>query len=217
MPRPRKIREEDLIDAAVRVIDRSGLFGFTLAKVAREAGVTAPLLMQRFGSKRGLLLALTDATAPEIDAAFARAAKENASALVALHEALVALSQPTTPRALANGLAFLRLDVTDPAFHDRARRFLQALHKATRALLDKAVKRGELRRCDTDALARAIEVAYNGSLLSWAIRQDGSAEEALRRDVEATLASLRTKRRGRAAPTRPARRPPAAARPSRGK
>ena len=58
MARPRKHTDEAIIAAAGRVIGRSGP-GFTLAEVAAEAGVAAGTLVHRFGSKHGLLVAMT--------------------------------------------------------------------------------------------------------------------------------------------------------------
>ena len=46
--------------AAQRAMSRLGPGELTLADIAGEAGVTAGLLVQRFGSKRELLLALAE-------------------------------------------------------------------------------------------------------------------------------------------------------------
>ena len=56
MARPRTISDEELIAATVRVMSRLGPVKMTLAAVAEEAGVTAATLVQRFGSKRRLML-----------------------------------------------------------------------------------------------------------------------------------------------------------------
>jgi len=185
--RTRGVSNEDLLAATARVIDRAGPITFTLAEVAKEAGVTAPLLIQRFDTKRGLLLALAESAPASVEAAFAKARADHKRALDALHAALVALSQPTTPRAIANGLAFLQIDVTDAAFRTRALKWFDALRVGVRALIEDAVKSKELKKVDADELARAIEVAYNGSILSWALRQDGSCEAALKRDIDALI------------------------------
>ena len=61
MARPRKISDERMVQAAGAVIERLGP-SFTLADVAKEAGIAAGTLVQRFGSKHGLLVAMTRAT-----------------------------------------------------------------------------------------------------------------------------------------------------------
>ena len=56
-PRPRKAEDADVFAAVVRIMKRVGPAELTLRAIAAEAGVTAAALVQRFGSKRALLLA----------------------------------------------------------------------------------------------------------------------------------------------------------------
>jgi AcrR family transcriptional regulator len=55
--RPRQNTDVEIPQAAFRAIARLGPTRLTLADVAEEAGVTPAALVQRFGSKRALLLA----------------------------------------------------------------------------------------------------------------------------------------------------------------
>ncbi len=55
--RPRTITDEAILAALARAISRVGPARLTLADVAAEAGIAAPTIAQRFGSKRHLLLA----------------------------------------------------------------------------------------------------------------------------------------------------------------
>jgi AcrR family transcriptional regulator len=52
-------RREDLLDAAVRVIRRDGP-GVAVEDVAREVGVSRPILYRYFGDRRGLHLAVSE-------------------------------------------------------------------------------------------------------------------------------------------------------------
>jgi AcrR family transcriptional regulator len=70
-PRPRKVSDEEALAAAHRVMQRLGPSEITLAAIADEAGVTAGPLVQRFGSKRALLLALAAGAASWVPAMFA--------------------------------------------------------------------------------------------------------------------------------------------------
>ena len=56
-PRRRKAEDADVFAAMGRVMRRVGPADLTLAAIAAEAGVTAGALVQRFGSKRQLILA----------------------------------------------------------------------------------------------------------------------------------------------------------------
>ena len=59
-PRPRKASDAEVFAAAGRVMARVGPAQLTLAQIAGEAGLTAGALVQRFGSKRELLVALSN-------------------------------------------------------------------------------------------------------------------------------------------------------------
>lgn len=55
--RPRSVPDEALLDAALAVMRRAGPDGVTFAAVSAASGLAAATLVQRFGSKRGLLRA----------------------------------------------------------------------------------------------------------------------------------------------------------------
>ncbi|WP_312877477.1 helix-turn-helix domain-containing protein [Lentzea indica] len=65
MARPRTITDERILAAVAAVIDRRGP-EFTVADVAAEAGVSVGAVAKRFGSKSGLLQALTRAGTEEV-------------------------------------------------------------------------------------------------------------------------------------------------------
>ena len=59
-PRPRTVSDQAILAATARVIGDLGPAKLTLARVASEVGLAPATLVQRFGSKRGLLLALAE-------------------------------------------------------------------------------------------------------------------------------------------------------------
>ena len=205
-PRPRTIADADVLAAAQRAIGRLGPARLTLAHVAREAGLAPATLVQRFGSKRGLLLALVQTGIDSVDACFAAVRGAHRSPLAALIAAATDMTRHIkSPEELANGLAFLQMDVSDPAFHrlavDNSRRMLAGY----RRLVEEAVAAGELVRCDTARLARAIGAVSGGSLLGWAILRQGSAERWVKADLMTLLEPYR-----RRLPRRPRTRDPRA-------
>src|SRR3954471_14705521 len=56
--RPREERREQLLDAALRVIDTRGFGGLTIEGVAREADLAKSVVYDSFGGREGLLKAL---------------------------------------------------------------------------------------------------------------------------------------------------------------
>jgi AcrR family transcriptional regulator len=185
--RPRTVADDAVLDAAARLIGRVGPARLTLAHVAEEAGLSPATLVQRFGSKRGLLLAVARR---RVDFGAA-----GATPIGALLAGLVALAAPVrTPEALANNLAFLQVDLADAEFHAEAVAHFTALREHVEALLRDAIDAGELERVEVARLAETVVTAYNGALITWAVLREGSLEDWLRRQVEAVLAPYATRR-----------------------
>lgn len=186
--RPRTASDDDILRAAFRVVTRLGPGGLTLAEVAKEIGLSAAALVQRFGSKRGLLLALAGTGSEGVARRFHDARSARSSPLAALTEAMTDMTAfASTPEALANHLAFFQLDLRDPDFHRLALDHARALRHEVRSALTAAVDAGELNACDTDRLSRAVEVTYNGSLMTWAVHRHGQVSEWFRSDLELLL------------------------------
>jgi len=57
---PAEARRRAVLDTACRVFSRSSYRGATTAEIAREAGISEPILYRHFGSKRDLYLACLD-------------------------------------------------------------------------------------------------------------------------------------------------------------
>lgn len=192
--RPRTVSDEAILAALARAISRVGPARLTLAGVAAEAGIAAPTIAQRFGSKRNLLLAFAARAPGRIPESFARARAAHATPLAALlSDPLGATRAMDTADALAHHLAFLQLELADPEFHQHVLQHAQVAREQIRLLLDAAVEYGELRPCDTTALARAIHVAYNGALITWATFREGSLGSHLRHELEFILRPFRVR------------------------
>lgn len=191
-PRPRTVSDDDILAAAYRAMSKVTPTRFTLADVAREVGLAPATLVQRFGSKRGLLLALAAQSAESMDACFDAVRQAHASPLDALFDAATTMARfSTSPEELANSLAYLQIDLSDPDFHRHILEGSRASQRGYRALLDEAVSRRELRRCDTERLARTVDAIAGGSLIAWAIHRKGKAEAWVRKDLETLLAPYR--------------------------
>ena len=188
-PRPRGASDADLLAATHRVVSRLGP-NLTLGDVAREAGVSPATLLQRFGSKRGLLLAFAAAGSSDVGAEFDAIRAQHPSPLAALHAlARCIAAMADTPETLSNSLAFLQMDLFDPEFHRHALAHSRGMRDGIKALLDDAVDAGELRQTDTDKLSRAVQAMMGGSLLQWAIDREGKAADRLSEDLSALLNS----------------------------
>ena len=214
-PRPRTVSDEEILAATARAIGRVGPLRLTLAHVAREVGLSPATLIQRFGSKRALLLAFARQGGGD-DQGFmdglraeGRTALETARAFLLCFAGLA-----PSPKEMANNLAFLQIDLTDAAFHRITSRLFRSQHQALAGLLAEAQAEGELGPVDARALARVLLAVVNGSLLTWAVYRDGPAAQWLARDIDLALEPYRLRKlsAGPSASRQPSRRrgrPPA--------
>lgn len=188
-PRRQRVSDDEIFSAAHRAMTRYGPRELTLAHIAAEAGVTPGLLVQRFRSKRELLLAISERFANSAPAVFAglKAAHPEPLAALRAYAGCMAGMAPT-PDALARNLAYLQIDLTDEAFRAHLVKNARATRRQIELLLRSSVAAGELKEeADPRRLARTVETIIGGSLMSWASYRQGSAAAWIRHDLDAVL------------------------------
>lgn len=211
MARTKTTTDRQIVEAAARVIARVGAGSLRLSDVADEVGLAPATLLQRFKTKQDLLLAVTALRTEEIVADFAERRAAASSPL----EALLSIGPKkrcliNSRQQLANSLASIQLSLTDAGFHRQMDLLARTLRRELSSLIEEAVAAGELRGCQPDLLARAVMAIFHGSLIWWAVGQEGCAEGHIQRDLETLLGPYRT---AEASASREAR-PPAPENPS---
>ncbi len=188
-PRPRKASDDEVFAAAARVMQRLGPNELTLAHIAEEAGLTAGALVQRFGSKRDLMLRLMEQFAGgtgEMFAGLRRAHRSPLATIRAYAECMAGMAE--TPEAFMRNLSYLQIDLTDPALRAHLARSAKATREEMQKLIREAVAAKELAASvNPRQLARTIEAVIAGSMLSWAHYQEGSCAKWVRDDLNAVL------------------------------
>jgi AcrR family transcriptional regulator len=191
MPRSRTVSDEAILDAVRVLALRIGPARLTFAAAAAEVGLSAATLVQRFGTKRDLLLAADKRSIDVWVGALDRSTA--ASPLARVVEGLVlAVDDVTTPELMANAVAMLQLDLADPDFHAETLRGARAVRSHIERALTTALDAGELRAGTNVAmLATLVETTYHGAMVGWAIHREGALADWMREQLEATLAAHR--------------------------
>ena len=191
-PRPRTVDDGAILQATAAVISRLGPSTFTLADVAKAVRLSPATLVQRFGSKRGLMLALAQVGVDGVEACFDAVRGSHPKPLDALMAAATEMTRHVdTPEEMANHLAFLQIDLSDPDFYRLMLENSTRILAGYQALLEEAIAAGEIVACDTRRLARAVGAVSGGSLISWAVMREGTAEAYVRKDLDTLLAPYR--------------------------
>lgn len=199
MARPRKVSDEDVYAAALRVMSRVGPGQLTLGDIAREAGVTAGALVQRFGSKRELLVTLAGSMGTGMTEFFSQLRAQHDAPLDVVRAYATCMAEMAkTPGALLRNFAYLQVDLADPELRKQLVAQSRSVHKELAALLREAIRRGELDpESDVPALVRNLEALVSGALLTWAFHQKGTAARWIGAHVDALLAPYVVGARGR--------------------
>jgi AcrR family transcriptional regulator len=187
--RPRKVSDDEVFMGAYKAMQRLGPSELTLADIAHEAGVTAGALVQRFGSKRELLLKIAGQFSGGTGEMFAQLRAEHHSPLAAIRAYADCMAgMAATPEALFRNLSYLQIDLTDPEFRRHFTHSARASQAELQKLVRDAIKAGELvPSTNAKQLTRTIEAIIGGSMLSWAHHQEGSSAKWIRDDLNAIL------------------------------
>jgi AcrR family transcriptional regulator len=191
--RPRSASDEAIFEAVAAVVTAAGPSGLTLAAVAGRVGLSAPALAQRFGSKHGLLAAFAAREVTAVADALAAARARGADPVRALVAVLSALTGPgATREGLANNLAFLQMDLTDPELRPHAVAHSRALRDGIAALAADAVRVGLLAAGTVpETLAADLWAVYCGAMVTWAIDGTGTLPDWIAAHLERVLARHR--------------------------
>jgi AcrR family transcriptional regulator len=194
MGRPRTVSDEQILDATLAVLGELGTTGLTLAAVGRRCGIRAPSISERFGSKRQLLLQAVSRGAEAGLAQLAGASEGSDTACSAIVAALDDLAAGVGGRREAAAmLSLLQLDVEDDELGAIAARYMAEARNLLRRLLERAQIDGELLPGDADLRAVALQSAFHGSMLVWAVdRGADSVAARARRVVEHLLTEWAT-------------------------
>ena len=193
-PRPRTVHDDAILDAAVQVLSRIGPEKMTLADVGGEVGLSAATLVQRFGSKRELMLSVLKYAMLDLDTRFEASVASNESPLDALFA--VATERPGGSAgnvSLSNRLSFYLLQIEDPEFREVALANSQRAIAGFKRLLDASIEANELAvvYTDTAQLAETIYSMMVGAMVTWSVANEGAFKSKMRRDLDLLLRPFR--------------------------
>jgi AcrR family transcriptional regulator len=188
--RPRAIEERRLLSAAAEVLAEVGPSAFTLERAAVRAEVSAATYVKRFGSKKGLFLALNRewvaAIGPGVEAAIR--GRTGADRLRAA--AMWGVADMDVPEHAANMLAALALDLADADLQVLLDEGWTLLHTMLAAVA-REVAADVPNAPPAEEAARMMFALVEGNRIAWCVRPTGSLEERVRTQLDALLAAWR--------------------------
>jgi AcrR family transcriptional regulator len=184
---PAAERRQALVDTAMRLFAARGYRGVTTAEIARETGVSEPILYRHFESKRALYLACLDESQRHLRETWERAIAETpdpADWILAIGRAASSLHRRrTVPPAL--WMQALSEAAEDPELRRHVRRHVGEVHAFVAGIIRRAQELGGIQR-DRDPDAEAWIFVGVGVLATLARRLGGVVDDD---DVAAIAAS----------------------------
>lgn len=179
-------RREEILASAARLFAESGYHATTIDDVAERAGVAKGTVYWYFRSKKALFLAVLRSVSEIYRTELGRAAEGIGSPLGRLEAALRATFTLTATSPEVYDLYFQRVVDADEGFAGERERIHEHLREDLRALLEEAVRAGEVRDDDLETLARMVMgAAESGAAVAAARGSDeGARETAVRFIVE---------------------------------
>jgi AcrR family transcriptional regulator len=179
MSRGKSISDAELLERLLVAVRQHGPSGLSFAKAAEVAGLAAPTLVQRFGTRAGMVEAVLLRAWDQLDEATAAADLEAAPHPAGAIELLLRLTNPgSADYDFTDGLLLLREDIRNPVLRARGSEWGVRLAEA-------------LGRRLSDDADRAIELGWQmaslwqGTLIWWAFRRDPAPDVRVRETLEA--------------------------------
>jgi AcrR family transcriptional regulator len=172
-------RRAAVLDAARRVFSRSSYRGATTAEIARDAGISEPILYRHFGSKRDLYLACIDEAWDQFHEEASRALAEDP----------VGCLGAISDRYMAKGGKFRLVDLwiqalteasDDPVIAKALRRQIRELHDFLAGVIRDGQQRGVVND-DRDPEAEAWIFVGGGLLATMDARLGGLLGDDMQR------------------------------------
>jgi TetR/AcrR family transcriptional regulator len=189
---PARERRRSILDAALSVLAQNGYAGMTTARLARNAGVTEPILYRHFPSKRAMLRSLLDEVTRRMMAAFHQLTIGETDPVASLRR--ICLGYPELSRHYQREFRIINQALVE-AKDARTQKLLVAHYDAYRRFLQRLIEQGQREgslRNDIPAAAGAWHMIHCalGFLMTQEIRESATSPTLVEEFANATLGGL---------------------------
>jgi len=189
MPRPKTLSDAEVLAAANRLLHEHGPEALTFGRLAHACGLSASTLVQRFGTKTGLVQAALLHAWDGLDAKTAQLAAEAPRTPAGALQILVALSRDYGGiESYAEGLLILREDLRDPVLRARGAVWKRALSEALDACFAQTPA--------PPGTGLMLATQWQGSLLWWSFDPQGPVEGFVEESLQRVVSAIITPDRG---------------------
>ncbi len=181
MSRKKKITDQEVLEAALKVICEKGHSNFSLVDVSNEVGLSPATIIQRFKSKNELVLEAFKSFNKDFENHVTGSDYSDRSSADALIDFIVEMSERFEVGQIGNQIELLMLDVVDPQMNKVARDHFVLFRKKVKQIISEGLKSGEFRKENSaDDLVLLLEAFWIGVVIQWAIFKNGTMKSWVR-------------------------------------
>jgi AcrR family transcriptional regulator len=174
MGRIKTVSDEAALDALLAAVSETGPEGLSFSKASTIVGLSASSLVQRFGSREGMVRAVLLYAWDRLDALTLAATSDTPETPAGAAELLLRLMPgPQTETDVTEGLLLLREDFRDPVLRARG----AAWGRRLAAVLGERLTPGSP---NCGAMGWQMLAVWQGSIIWWGFTRDKDPEEAVR-------------------------------------
>lgn len=178
MSRSKTISTPHLLDRLFVVVMEHGPSGLSFARASQAVGLAPATLVQRFGTRDGMVEAVLLRAWDQLDEATAAADAEAALDPAGAIDLLLRLTHPAAAESdFADGLLLLHEDIRNPVLRARGAAWGARLAEALGRRLCHEAERGV-------RLGWQMASLWQGALIWWAFRRDAEPEAKVREILE---------------------------------
>lgn len=184
MGRGKRISDAQLLERLLLAVMEHGPSELSFAKAAEVAGLAAPTLVQRFGTRARMVEAVLLRAWDQLDKATAAADAEAAFDPTGAIELLLRLTNPGAAEYdFTDGLLLLREDIRNPVLRARGAEWGARLANALGSRLCDDADRA-------NKLGWQMASLWQGTLIWWAFRRDAALKATVREALEGWCRSV---------------------------
>lgn len=176
MARSRSVSDEEILLATIGLLAEMGS-SVTLAHVGDRVGLSAATVVQRFGTKRKLMLEVVRLQRRQaVESPF----DDGGTPVDRLVRGLtLLLDWMKTPQQVINLAAALHTDLADPEVREIVIDGFRDRRRIIAELIGEAIDQGQMKACDPLMVARLLQVTLIGAHQTWALEPEGELTEWL--------------------------------------
>lgn len=181
MSRQKKITDQEVLEATLKVICEKGHSNFSLVDVSNEVGLSPATIIQRFKSKNELVLEAFKSFNKDFENHVTGNDYSDRSSADALIDFIVEMSERFEVGQIGNQIELLMLDVVDPQMNKIARDHFFLFRKKVKQIISEGLKTGEFRKENSaEDLVLLLEAFWIGVVIQWAIFKNGTLKSWVR-------------------------------------